>query len=200
MDYLAWFLAGLNLWQNLFGIGCSVIAAVVLVVVLKSRPLRGIPKYVKITIGAIAGIGLALVAALLSLNILMDIARENSPCCKSIVRIDASEVSDVDSILLVLCGRKTTLERVLSPKGYTMEVFTGENSKIVTAQFTWEEEIGWDFRDEPCEVIISGLTEKGWKVLGRVEGFEMRSAIRAGVSMGFKLKEDGSEPALLYWP
>lgn len=198
MDSLNWFLTGLNLWQNLFGIGCSVMAIIVLVMVLKSRPLQNIPKLIKILIGAIPGIGFALFAALLGLNLLMDIARENSPCCKDIVSVDASEVSGADSMSIVLCGRQTLLERTSSPEGHTMDAFTGENAEIVTVQVTWEEEIGWDFRDETCEVVISGLTEEGWKVLGRVEGFEMQSAIRAGVSMGFKLQEDGSEPALLY--
>ncbi len=200
MDTLIWFLAGLTLWQNLVGIGGSVTAAALFMVLLKSRFLRGLPTYGKILVGVMPGIGFTVCAVLFGLNTLMDIARENSPYCKDIVSIDASEVSDVDSMRVVLCGRQTLLERISPPEGHTMDVSTGENGEIVTVQFTWEEEIGWDFRDEPCEVVISGLTAEGWKVLGRVEGFEMRGAIRAGVSIGFKLKEDGSEPALLYWP
>lgn len=202
MDSLIWFLAGLNLWQNLIGIGCSVTAAILFMMLLKSRFLRGLPKYGRVLVGAIPGIGFSVCAVVFGLNIAMDINRENAPCCKEIVSIDSSEVSDVESMRIVLCGRQTLLKRVSPPEGQgrTMSVFTGESTEIVNVQFTWETKIGWNFHNEPCEIVISGLTDKGWKVLGRVEGIEIRSAMRAGANIGFKLQKDGSEPTLLYWP
>ncbi len=145
----------------------------------------------------IVGLLIAIILTRFLFEYSFNAARNNTPCCATLIRIDASDVPNIDSLRIQLCGTQTYLTH---SNRDSLTVINSGSGEVTTVKFSWAEEVRWDFNDEPCDLIIWGYIQNSWEQVGYINGFEMQNTIRSGVNIGLKLTSDTSIPTLLYWP
>jgi len=136
-------------------------------------------------------------------DIITDIMREQERlkyCCKSLMYVDVASVAHVNNVILQLCDKKIPFQKMT--ENIVFNPFRGDGKQALSAGtsiLSWEAEVGWRAKQEPCALSIHALHDSGWKEYTFTESFSESYGILAGISYGFRLNQDNTI-TLLFWP